>query len=143
MATRPGALDPGVLIHLVKTRGMTIEAVEDMLYHRSGLLGVSGISADVRELLASPEPAAREALDLLAFRTARELAATACTLGGLDAVVFTAGIGEHAPEVRAAVCEHLAWLGVGIDPDANAPARPCASKNLPSSSSTCIVLSLN
>jgi acetate kinase len=120
MATRPGALDAGVLIHLVKTRGMTIEAVEDMLYHRAGLLGVSGISADTRDLLASHEPAAREALDLFAFRIAREVAATANTLGGLDGLVFTAGIGEHQPEIRAAICARLAWLGVAIDADANA-----------------------
>jgi acetate kinase len=120
MATRCGALDPGVIIHLVKQRGMTIDAVEDMLYHRSGLLGVSGLSADTRELLASPEPAAREALDLFAFRIAREVAATANTLGGIDGLVFTAGIGEHQPDIRAAVCERLAWLGVAILPDANA-----------------------
>ena len=119
MATRPGALDPGVVIHLVKTRGMTVAAVEDMLYHRSGLLGVSGISADIRELLTSREPAALEALDLFAFRIAREIAATACSLGGLDGLVFTAGIGEHAPEIRVAICERLAWLGVVIDLDAN------------------------
>ena len=120
MATRCGALDPGVVIHLVKERGMTIDAVEDLLYHRSGLLGVSGLSADTRELLASPEPAAREALDLFTFRIAREVAATANTLGGIDGLVFTAGIGEHQPAIRAAVCEHLAWLGVAIEPEANA-----------------------
>ena len=119
MATRCGALDPGVLIHLVKQRGLTIEAVEDLLYHQSGLLGVSGFTADTRELLASPEPAAREALDLFAFRIAREIAATAHTLRGLDGLVFTAGIGEHQAAVRAAVCAHLAWLGVSLDPAAN------------------------
>ena len=120
MATRCGALDPGVLIHLVKTRGMAIEAVEDMLYHRAGLLGISGISADTRELLASHEPAAREAIDLFAFRIAREVAAIANSLSGLDGLVFTAGIGEHQPEIRAAICAHLAWLGVAIDAEANA-----------------------
>lgn len=119
MATRPGALDPGVIIHLVKVLGMSIEAVEDMLYHRAGLLGVSGLSADTRDLLASPDPAAREALALFAFRIAREVAATANTLGGLDGLVFTAGIGEHQPEIRAAICAHLAWLGVKIDGTAN------------------------
>ena len=119
MATRCGALDPGVLIHLVKQRGLTIETVEDLLYHQSGLLGVSGFTADTRELLASPEPAAREALDLFAFRIAREIAATAHTLRGLDGLVFTAGIGEHQAAVRAAVCAHLAWLGVALDPAAN------------------------
>ena len=120
MATRCGALDPGVLIHLIKERGMTIGDVEDMLYHRSGLLGVSGISADTRELLASSEPAAREALDLFTFRIAREAAATATTLGGIDGLVFTAGIGEHQPAIRDAICRHLAWLGVTLDAEANA-----------------------
>ena len=98
---------------------MAIEAVEDMLYHRAGLLGVSGISADTRDLLGSAEPAAREALDLFAFRIAREVAATACTLGGLDALVFTAGIGQRQPAIRAAIAERLAWLGVALDQGAN------------------------
>lgn len=120
MATRCGDLDPGVLIHLVKQRGLSIEAVEDMLYHRSGLLGVSGISADSRDLFGNAAPAAREALDLFAFRIARETAAIANTLGGLDGIVFTAGIGEHQPQIREAVCGHLAWLGVALDPVANA-----------------------
>ena len=120
MATRCGALDPGALIHLVKERGMTIGDVEDMLYHRSGLFGVSGISADTRELLASPEPTAREALDLFAFRIAREVAATATTLGGVDGLVFTAGIGENQPAIRDAICRHLAWIGVSLDAAANA-----------------------
>ena len=119
MATRCGALDPGVLIHLVKQRGMTMEAVEDLLYHHSGLLGMSGVSADTRDLLASSEPAAREAMDAFAFRIAREVAAIACTLQGIDALVFTAGIGEHQPEVRAAICGHLEWLGVVLEPRAN------------------------
>ena len=119
MATRPGALDPGVLIHLLKS-GLSVEALEDLLYHRSGLLGVSGLSADSRDLLASAAPEAREALDLFTFRIAREVAALATTLGGLDGLVFTAGIGEHQPQVRQAVCHHLAWLGVMIDTDANA-----------------------
>ena len=120
MATRPGTLDPGAVIYLVRTLGMSIEAVEDMLYHRAGLLGVSGISADTRDLLASPDPTAREALDLFTFRVAREVAATANTVGGLDALVFTAGIGEHQPAIRAGICERLAWLGVTIDGEANA-----------------------
>ncbi|MFA6153887.1 acetate/propionate family kinase [Mesorhizobium sp.] len=120
MATRCGALDPGVLIHLMKQRGLSIEAVEDMLYHQSGLLGVSGISADSRDLIGNETPAAQEALDLFAFRIARETAAIANTLGGLDGIVFTAGIGEHQPQIREAVCDHLSWLGVGIDPVANA-----------------------
>lgn len=111
MATRGGALDPGVLLHLQKVRGLSLDALEDMLYHHSGLLGTSGISADARELAASDAPEAREALALLALRVAREVAAVATTLGGLDALVFTAGIGEHQPAVRAAICRHLEWLG--------------------------------
>ena len=119
MATRCGALDPGVVIHLVKQLNWPIEQVEDVLYHHSGLLGVSGISADSRDLLKSAAPEAREALDLFAFRISREIAALANTLGGLDGIVFTAGIGEHQPEVRAAVCHYLGWLGVAIADLAN------------------------
>lgn len=99
---------------------MSIEAVEDMLYHRSGLLGVSGISADTRDLIGSKAPEAREALDLFAFHIARETATLATTLGGLNGIVFTAGIGEHQPQIREGVCRYLAWLGVMIDPAANA-----------------------
>jgi acetate kinase len=115
MATRCGALDPGVLIHLAKQRGLSIDAIEDMLYHRSGLLGVSGISADSRDLIASDAPEAREALDLFVLRIACEIAALATMLGGLDGIVFTGGIGEHQPWIRGAVCRHLAWLGVAVD----------------------------
>ena len=111
MATRGGALDPGVLLHLQKVRGLSLDTLEDMLYHRSGLLGVSGISADARELAASDAPEAREALALLALRVAREVAAVATTIGGLDALVFTGDIGEHQPAVRDAICRHLEWLG--------------------------------
>jgi len=120
MATRCGALDPGVLIHLAKQRGLSIDAIEDMLYHRSGLLGVSGISADSRDLIASDAAEAREALDLFALRTAREIAALATTLAGLDGIVFTGGIGEHQPRIRGAICRHLAWLGVAVDDAENA-----------------------
>lgn len=120
MATRCGALDPGVVIHLLKQHGQSLASVEDIFYHRSGLLGVSGISADSRDLLASDQPAAREAIELFTHRIAQEIAALATTLGGLDAVVFTAGIGEHQPAIRAAVCARLAWLGVALDDDANA-----------------------
>jgi len=119
MATRCGALDPGVLIHLLERQRMPVAALEDMLYHRSGLLGVSGISGDSRALLASGAPEAREALDLFAFRVGKEIAALAASIAGLDAIVFTAGIGEHQPPVRASICERLAWLGVKIDIGAN------------------------
>ncbi|MDF2118598.1 acetate/propionate family kinase [Roseiarcaceae bacterium H3SJ34-1] len=120
MATRCGALDPGVILHLLQQRGLDAGAVEDMLYRRSGLLGISGISADSRDLAASDAPQAREALDLFAFHIAKQMAALATTLGGLDGLVFTAGIGEHQPAVRETVCRHLAWLGVAVDPEANA-----------------------
>ncbi|NYH14146.1 acetate/propionate family kinase [Paraburkholderia bryophila] len=119
MATRCGALDAGVVLHLVEQQGLSIKEVEKMLYEKSGLLGVSGISADSRELLASDRPEAREAMDLFAFRIAGETARLATSLGGLDSLVFTAGIGEHQPETRRAVCERLAWLGVELDPQAN------------------------
>ena len=120
MGTRPGSLDPGAVLHLIGQRGMTAAAVEDLLYHRSGLLGVSGLSNDMRALLASPDPRAREAVDLFVFRIARQAGAMAASLGGLDGFVFTAGIGEHAAPVREAVCARLGWLGARLDPAANA-----------------------
>lgn len=120
MATRCGALDTGVVFYLLQQQGRSVQEVEDMLYKQSGLLGVSGISADSRELQASRRPEAREALELFAFRIAGEAARLACTLGGMDCLVFTAGIGEHQPEVRAAVCARLAWLDIELDREANA-----------------------
>ena len=129
MGTRCGALDPGVILYLQQARGMSPAAVEDLLYHRSGLLGVSGISGDMRTLLASDDRRAAEAVDLFAFRIARETGALAVTLGGLDGLVFTAGIGEHAPEVRRRACQHLHWLGVDIDAVANAQGGPQISSD--------------
>jgi len=120
MATRCGALDPGVLLHLMGPLGCPLADVDDILYHQSGLLGVSGISADSRKLLASNEPAAKEAIDLFTFRIAGEISRIATTLGGLDAVIFTAGIGENQPEVRAKVAARLHWLGLTLDDAANA-----------------------
>lgn len=120
MATRCGAIDPGVLLHLLLREGQTPAALEDLLYHECGLLGVSGISADSRDLLQSDAPEAKEAIDLFTFRIAGEIARIATTLGGLDAVVFTAGVGENQPAVRAGVCDRLGWLGIGLDPTANA-----------------------
>jgi len=119
MATRCGALDPGVIFHLVHGLGLTLEAVEDMLYHTSGLLGLSGISADSRDLVASDRPEAREAMAVFAARIAREAAALSTCMGGFDGIVFTAGIGEHQPQVRKAVCERLAFLGLDLDDAAN------------------------
>jgi acetate kinase len=115
MATRCGALDPGVVLHLQGPENMSAKEIEDLLYHRSGLLGISGISADTRDLMASRAPEAKQALDIFAFRTAGEIARLAATLEGLDAVIFTAGIGEHQPEIREAICARLGWLGVTLD----------------------------
>lgn len=115
MATRCGSLDAGVLLYLLGQEGSSIREVEDILYHHSGLLGVSGVSADTRELLTSERPQAREAIELFTFRVAGEIARLTATLGGLDALVFTAGIGEHQPEIRASICERLGWLGVELD----------------------------
>jgi acetate kinase len=115
MATRPGALDAGVLLHLLGPEGMTVAEVEDLLYHRAGLLGLSGISGDTRDLLASADLAAREAVDIFALRIAQAVAALAVTLGGVDALVFTAGIGEHQPEIRDRIRDRLRWIGAAPD----------------------------
>jgi acetate kinase len=118
MATRCGSLDPGVLLYLGRL-GHSLTEIEDILYNRSGLLGVSGISGDLRILLASDAPHAREAIELFTYRIALEVGAMTSALAGVDAIVFTAGIGQHAPKVRAAVCQRLQWLGVRLDPAAN------------------------
>ena len=118
MATRCGSLDPGVIFYLARL-GHSPPAIEDMLYNRSGLLGVSAISGDIRVLLASDDPQAREAIALFTYRIALEMGAMASALGGVDGIVFTAGIGQHSPEIRAAVCERLGWLGARLDPSAN------------------------
>jgi len=119
MGTRSGTVDPGVLFYLMRERGMSAPEVEDLLYRRSGLLGVSGVSSDMRELLASPLPGARLAIELFVYRAARELGSLAAALEGLDVLVFTAGIGEHAATVRAMICARLKWLGIQIDAAAN------------------------
>jgi acetate kinase len=124
MGTRPGALDPGVLLYLMSRHGMDAAALEALLYHRSGLLGLSGLSGDMRALLASADPRAREAIDVFVYRIGRELGSLAAALGGLDALVFTAGIGEHAPEIRARVCRDAGWLGVELDEVGNRAGRP-------------------
>ena len=120
MGTRPGSLDPGVVLHLFQGLGLTAEEVETLLYKRSGLLGLSGISSDMRDLLASDAPEARLAVDYFVYRAAKEIGALAAVLGGVDGLVFTAGIGENSAEIRARICEASAWLGLELDPDANA-----------------------
>jgi acetate kinase len=124
MGTRPGELDPGVVLHLIADRGMSPAAVSDLLYHRSGLKGLSGISNDMRELLASPDPKAAFAVSYFVHRAALSAGMLAAALGGLDAFVFTAGIGENAPAIRARIVERLAWLGAELDPEANATGGP-------------------
>lgn len=121
MGTRCGALDPGVILYLThEPHALGMAAIEDLLYRRSGLLGVSGISADMRDLLASDDPRAAAAIDLFVHRVVRETGALAAVMGGLDGIVFTAGIGEHAPEIRRRICERLGWLGVSLSAEANA-----------------------
>lgn len=119
MGTRSGAIDPGLLLYLMEQEGMSAREVASLLYDRSGLLGVSGVSDDMADLLASSAPAAKEAVDLFIYRIARETASLAAAMGGLDALVFTAGIGEHAAPVRKGVCEMLSWLGFALDEAAN------------------------
>ncbi len=120
MGRRCGAIDPGVLLHLIEGRGMEIGQVEHLLYEESGLLGVSGISNDMRVLEASTAPEAREAIELFCYRAACEVGALAAAIEGLDAIVFTAGIGEKSATVRELICARLGWLGVSLDAEANA-----------------------
>jgi acetate kinase len=127
MAMRCGALDPGVVLYFLRERRMNADQIEQLLYHKSGLLGVSGISSDMRELERSSDPRAKEAIDLFVFRIARELGALTATLGGLDGLVFTAGIGEHSVQIRRQVCEASRWLGIALDREANARGEECIS----------------
>jgi acetate kinase len=127
MGTRCGAIDPGVILFLMDERGMDARAIERLIYTESGLLGMSGISSDMRALLASPDPRAALAIDVYVYRIRRELASLAGALGGLDAVVFTAGIGEKAAPIRERVCRDAAWLGLELDGTANAAGGPLIS----------------
>jgi acetate kinase len=129
MGTRCGAIDPGVMLYLMDERGMDARAIEKLIYHQSGLLGVSGVSSDMRVLLESAEPRARLAIDLFCYRIGRELGSLAAALGGLDALVFTAGIGERAAPVREMVCRAAAWLGVELDEATNAAHGPRISRD--------------
>ncbi|MGZ3489350.1 MAG: acetate/propionate family kinase, partial [Isosphaeraceae bacterium] len=128
MGTRSGSLDPGVILLLLDHLHMDARTIEAMLYKESGLLGVSGISSDMRTLLASTDPRAAEAVDLYVYRIGRELGSLAAVLGGLDALVFTAGIGENSPAIRARVCRDAAWLGVELDEAANEAGEPRISR---------------
>ncbi len=120
MGTRCGDIDPGVLLYLMDRHNMDARALEQLLYYQSGLLGVSGISSDMRTLLASEDPRAQEAIELFGYRVAREIGSLAAALCGLDALVFTGGIGEHSSVIRAKVCREAKWLGLELDESANA-----------------------
>ncbi len=129
MATRPGSLDPGIVLHMMRTSDLDIAAMDELLNQRSGLLGLSGITGDMQALLASSHPHAAEAVDLFVYHTHRAIASLAAALGGLDALVFTAGIGENAPQIRARICHEAAWLGIRLDSEANAANRTCISQS--------------
>ena len=124
MGTRCGNLDPGVLLYLMDELGMDARAIETLIYKQSGLLGVSGVSSDMRALLESDDGRARFAIELFCYRLGRELGSLAAAAGGIDALVFTAGIGEHAPAIRESLCRQAAWLGVTLDPAANQAGGP-------------------
>jgi acetate kinase len=129
MGRRCGALDPGVILYLLDHEGMSSKQISHLLYEESGLFGVSGVSDDMRELLTSRDARAAEAIDLFVYRIVRKLGSLVAALGGLDALVFTGGIGEYAPEIRARVCRQATWLGVRLDERANAGGGPVISES--------------
>ena len=124
MGTRPGSIDPGVVLHLFQTMGRSVKEVEALLYKQSGLIGISGISNDMRDLLDNPSPSAKLAVDYFVYQVAKHIGALAAVLGGVDALVFTAGIGERSVEIRRRICEASAWLGVTLDTNANIAHGP-------------------
>ncbi|MDG2051543.1 MAG: acetate/propionate family kinase [Myxococcota bacterium] len=127
MGTRPGALDPGVMLYLMREQGYDEPKLSRLLHDESGLLGVSGLSSDMRTLLASSSPEAREAIDLFVYRAAQEIASMIVALGGLDALVFTGGVGENSAFLREAVCARLSWLGIELNEEGNRQNAPCVS----------------
>lgn len=127
MGTRPGSLDPGVVLHLFQTLGMSAKEVESILYKKSGLLGISGISNDMRILLERSEPEAKLAVDYFVYRIAKEIGALTAVLGGIDALIFTAGIGENSPIIRKMICKASEWLGIKLDEEANQQNETCIS----------------
>jgi acetate kinase len=127
MGTRPGSVDPGVILHLFHTLGLTAKEVETILYKQSGLIGISGIGSDMRVLLRSPDPNARLAVDYFVYRAAKEIGALAAVLDGVDGIVFTAGIGENSPEIRQRISDSSKWLGLELDTEANLRGGPCIS----------------
>jgi acetate kinase len=128
MGTRAGSLDPGVILYLLQQEGLSLKQLEDLLYKQSGLLGLSGISNDMRVLLDSDEPRAQLAIEYFVYRISREIGSLAAAMGGVDALVFTAGIGENSPQIRQLVCEQATWLGVDFDTTANETGAACISR---------------
>jgi acetate kinase len=124
MGTRPGAIDPGVVLYLFQNLGLSAKEVETILYKKSGLLGISGISNDMRDLLDRSEPEAQLAVDYFVYRAVKEIGALTAVLGGLDGLVFTAGIGENSREIRRRICEASSWLGIELDSEMNARKGP-------------------
>jgi acetate kinase len=142
MATRSGTVDPGILIYLLRQKGLNAEELDNALNYESGLLGVSGISSDLRQLLLElpHNPDARLAVDIYVHRIVQTIGAMAATLGGIDALVFTAGVGERAAKIRARVCEKLKYLGLEMDPAANEICQPDADIATPSSTARILVI---
>jgi acetate kinase len=141
MGTRPGTLDPGVVLFLFQNLGLSVKQVEEILYKKSGLLGISGISNDMRDLLARTESEAQLAVDYFVYRAAKEIGALAAVLGGIDALVFTAGIGENSSEIRRRISLASAWLGIELDGEANTAGQTRISK--PHSKVSCWVIPTN
>jgi len=129
MGTRPGAIDPGIVLYLFQNLGLSVKQAEDVLYKKSGLLGISGVSNDMRDLLGRTDPEAKLAVEYFVYRAAKEIGALAAVLGGVDALVFTAGIGENSAEIRRRICEASEWLGIELDETANAAKANRISKS--------------
>ena len=128
MGTRPGSIDPGILIHLIREHEMSADDLEKLLYRESGLLGISEISNDMRDLVANDDPHAQLAVDIFCIRVAKQIVSLAVSIGGIDGLIFTAGIGEHSPVVRKKICDHLDWLGFGLDEARNGADQHLISK---------------
>ena len=142
MATRSGTVDPGLLIYLLRHKGLDAEELDNALNYESGLLGISGISSDLRQILSElpHNPDARLAVDVYVHRIVKTIGAMAATLGGIDALVFTAGVGEGSPEIRKRVCEKLKYLGLELDPAANETCKPDADISMPASKARILVI---
>ena len=142
MATRSGTVDPGLLIYLLRHKGLDPEELDSALNYQSGLLGVSGVSSDMRQVLSElrHNPDARLAVDVYVHGIVKTIGAMAATLGGIDALVFTAGVGEGSPEIRKRVCEKLRYLGLELDPTANETCKPDADISMPASNARIVVI---